>query len=183
MRPEILSLQYQYESARKFQTAERDLLFPTIRALGAVGITPVGNPAVAPSPSAFDNTYGAVGGNLEIPLFNGFLYTARAHEARLRAEAAQERLRDMRDLVSRDVRTSWLNANTAYQRLSVTQQLLDQANLALHLAQSRYKLGLGSIVELSQAQLQQTQAQISYAQAGYDYRLSLAVVAFETTGL
>jgi outer membrane protein len=89
----------------------------------------------------------------------------------------------MRDLVSRDVRTSWLNANTAYQRLSVTQQLLDQANLALHLAQSRYKLGLGSIVELSQAQLQQTQAQISYAQAGYDYRLSLAVVAFETTGL
>jgi outer membrane protein len=89
----------------------------------------------------------------------------------------------MRDLISRDVRTSWLNANTAYQRLSVTQQLLDQANLALNLAQSRYKLGLGSIVELSQAQLQQTQAQISYAQAGYDYRLSLAVVAFETTGI
>jgi outer membrane protein len=183
MRPEILSLQFQYESARKFQTAERDLLFPTIRALGAVGDTPVGNPAVAPSPSALNNTYGAVGGNIEIPLFNGFEYTARAHEARLRAEASQERLRDMRDLISRDVRTSWLNANTAYQRLSVTQQLLDQANLALNLAQSRYKLGLGSIVELSQAQLQQTQAQISYAQAGYDYRLGLAVVAYETTGI
>ena len=183
MRPEILSLQFQYESARKFQTAERDLLFPTIRAMGAVGDTPVGNSAVAPSPSALNNTYGAVGGNIEIPLFNGFEYTARAHEARLRAEASQERLRDMRDLISRDVRTSWLNANTAYQRLSVTQQLLDQANLALNLAQSRYKLGLGSIVELSQAQLQQTQAQISYAQAGYDYRLSLAVVAYETTGI
>jgi outer membrane protein len=183
MRPEILSLQFQYESARKFQTAERDLLFPTIRAMGAVGDTPVGNPAVAPSPSALNNTYGAVGGNIEIPLFNGFLYTARAHEAQLKAEASQERLRDMRDLISRDVRTSWLNANTAYQRLSVTQQLLDQANLALNLAQSRYKLGLGSIVELSQAQLQQTQAQISYAQAGYDYRLSLAVIAYETTGI
>ncbi len=183
MRPEILSLQFQYEAARKFQTAERDLLFPTIRAMGVVGDTPVGNSAVAPSPSALNNTYGAVGVNIAIPLFNGFEYTARAHEARLRAEAAQERLRDMRDLISRDVRTSWLNANTAYQRLSVTQQLLDQANLALNLAQSRYKLGLGSIVELSQAQLQQTQAQISYAQAGYDYRLSLAVIAYETTGI
>ncbi len=183
MRPEILSLQYQYESARKFQSAERDLLFPTIRALGAVGDTPVGNPAVAPSPGALNNTYGAVGGNIEIPLFNGFEYTARAHEARLRAEASQERLRDMRNLIARDVRTSWLNANTAYQRLSVTQQLLDQANLGLNLARTRYKLGLGSIVELSQAQLQQTQAQISYAQAGYDYRLSLAVVAYETTGI
>jgi outer membrane protein len=181
-RPEILSLQFQYESARKFQTAERDLLFPTIRAIGAVGDTPVGNPAVAPSPSALNNTYGAVGGNIDIPLFNGFLYTARAREANLRAQAIQERLRDMRNLVSRDVRSSWLNANTAYQRLSVTQQLLQQANLALSLAQSRYNLGLGSIVELSQAQLQQTQAEITYAQAGYDYRLGLQVLTYQTTG-
>jgi len=182
-RPQILSLQFQYQSARKFQTAERDLLFPSIRALGAVGDTPVGNAAVAPNPGALSNTYGAVGANVEIPLFNGFLYTARAREANLRAQATQERLVDMRNLISRDVRTSWLNANTAYQRLSVTQQLLQQANLALDLAQSRYNLGLGSIVELSQAQLQQTQAQISYAQAGYDYRLSLAVLTYETTGI
>jgi outer membrane protein len=182
-RPEILSLQFQYESARKFQTAERDLLFPSIRAMGAVGDTPVGNSAVAPNPGALSNTYGAVGANIDIPLFNGFLYTARSREANLRAQATQERLRDMRNLISRDVRTSWLNANTAYQRLAVTQQLLQQANLALSLAQSRYNLGLGSIVELSQAQLQQTQAEIGYAQAGYDYRLSLAVLAYETTGI
>src|SRR5579863_3887194 len=182
-RPEILSLQFQYQSARKFQTAERDLLFPSIRALGAVGDTPVGNAAVAPNPGALSNTYGAVGANVEIPLFNGFLYTARAREANLRARATQERLRDLRNLISRDVRTSWLSANTAYQRLAVTQQLLEQANLALSLAQSRYNLGLGSIVELSQAQLQQTQAQISNAEAGYDYRLSLAVLTYETTGI
>ena len=183
MRPEILSLQFQYQSARKFQTAEHDLLFPTVRALGAVGDTPIGNAAVAPSPSGLNNTYGAVGANVEIPLFNGFLYVARAKEANLRAQATDERLRDMRNLISRDVRTSWLNANTAYQRLAVTQQLLDQAKLALSLAQARYHLGLGSIVELSQAQLQETQAEISYAQAGYDYRLSLAILTYETTGI
>jgi len=182
-RPEILSLQFQYQAAKKFQIAERDLLFPNIRALAAIGDTPVGNPAVAPSPSALNNTYGAVGGNIEIPIFNGFLYTARAKEANLRAQATQERLQDMRNLISRDVRTSWLNANTAYQRLAVTQLLLQQAKLSLDLAQSRYNLGLGSIVELSQAQLQQTQAEITYAQAGYDYRLSLAVLTYETTGI
>jgi len=182
-RPEILSLQYQYQSARKFQTAERDLLFPTIRAMGAVGDTPVGNAAVAPSPSAFNNTYGAVGGDIEIPIFNGFLYFARAKEASLRTQATSERLRDMQNLISRDVRTSWLDANTSYQRLAVTQQLLEQANLALDLAQARYKLGLGSIVELSQAQLQQTQAQIANVQAGYEYRLSLAMLTYETTGI
>jgi outer membrane protein len=183
LRPEIRSLQFQYESARKFQTAERDLLFPSIRALGTVGDTPIGNSAVAPNPGALNNTYGAVGANIEIPLFNGFLYPARSREATLRAQATQARLTDLRNLIVRDVRTSWLDANTAFQRLSVTQQLLQQANLALSFAQSRYNLGLGSIVELSQAQLQQTQAEISNAQAGYDYRLSLAMLLYQTTGI
>jgi outer membrane protein len=171
-RPELLGLNYQYESARKLQSAERGLLFPTIRAAGAVGAAPVRNPALS-------NWYGAVGVNIDIPVFNGFLYTARAHAANLRAQAVDERLRDLRDRISRDVRTSWLNASTAYNRLAVTQQLLDQAKLALDLADTRYRLGLGSIVELSQAQLQQTQAQIGNAQAGYDYRLASAVLRYE----
>ena len=175
-RPEILALDYQYQSAKKFQTAERDLLFPAIRALGAVGDTPVRVPQVS-------SWYGAVGVNMDIPIFNGFLFSARAQEASLRAQAAHDRLLDLRNRISRDVRTSWLNATTAYSRLSVTQQLTEQATLALDLAQTRYNLGLGSIVELSQAQLQQTQATITNAQAGYDYRLALAVLRFQTTGL
>ena len=176
-RPEILALDYQYQSAKKFQTAERDLFFPTIRALAAVGDTPVRVPQIT------TNWYGAAGVNMDIPLFNGFLYSARAREANLRAQASRDRLLDLRNRISRDVRTSWLNATTAYSRLSVTQQLTEQANLALNLAQARYNLGLGSIVEFSQAQLQQTQAQISNTQAGYDYRLALAVLRFQTTGL
>ncbi len=176
MRPEILALDFQYRSAEKFQSAEHDLFYPTIAAVGVVGDTPVRNPVLS-------NWYGAVGVNVAIPLFNGFLYSARSREARLKTQATQDRMLDLRNRISRDVRTSWLNANTAYQRVSVTQQLLDQASLALDLAQTRYKLGLSSIVELSQAQLQQTQAQISSTEAGYDYRLALAVLRYQTTGL
>jgi outer membrane protein len=172
-RPELLALNYQYEAAKKFQTAQRDLLFPSVEAAGAIGDTPVRNPILK-------NWYGAVGVNIDIPLFNGFLFTAREREAQLRAQAANENVRDMRDRISRDVRTAWLNATTAYSRLSVAQQLLQQSNLALDLAQTRYKLGLGSIVELSQAQLQQTQAQISSAQAGYDYRVAQAALRYAT---
>jgi outer membrane protein len=177
MRPEILALQFQARSANKFRVAERDLLFPNIRALGVIGDAPFGNPVVA------NTWYGAVGANMDIPVFNGFLYTARAREARLRAEASDERLRAMRDQISRDVRTSWLNANAAYQKLDVTKQLLQQANLGLSLAKTRYQMGLSSIVELSQAQLQETQAEISSVQAGYDYRLALATLTYETKGL
>jgi outer membrane protein len=65
----------------------------------------------------------------------------------------------------------------------VTEQLVTQANLALNLAQSRYKLGLSSIVELSQAQLNQTQAQIVQASAKYDYEAELAALDYQMGSL
>jgi outer membrane protein len=67
-------------------------------------------------------------------------------------------------------------------RVTVSEQLLAQANLALDLAQTRYKLGLSSILELSQAQLQQTQAEIGIAPVEFDYRLALSVLRYQTTG-
>jgi outer membrane protein len=176
VRPEILSSKFESQSAEKLHRADRDELLPTISALGAIGDAPFRDEHI----SSF---YGAVGVNMQIPIFNGFLYTARTHEADLRSQAALKRLADLRNRISRDVRTSWLNANTAFDRVSVNEQLLAQANLALDLAQTRYKLGLSSIVELSQAQLQQTQAEIGSAQAGYEYRLALAVLRYQTSGL
>ena len=61
----------------------------------------------------------------------------------------------------------------------MTQQLLNQANQALDLAQSRYKLGLSSIVELSQAQLNQTQAEIVQASAKYEYETQRSVLSYQ----
>ncbi len=175
-RPELQASHFQYESEVATKKAERDSLFPTISALGAFGGAPVRDDRLT-------STYAAAGVDMEIPIFNGFLFTAREKEADLRAQAIQQRFLDLRNSIARDVRTSWLNATTAYQRLDVTVQLLKEANLALDLAQTRYKLGLGSIVELSQAQLQQTQAEIAQAQAGYEYRLALSVLRYQTTGL
>ena len=116
---------------------------------------------------------------MSIPIFNGFLYSAQASEASYRAKAATENTRDLRDRIVRDVRTAWLGANTAFQRVGVAAELAKQADLSLSLAQERYKLGLGSIVELSQAQLQQADAAIGYVAAQYQYRLSLSSLNFE----
>jgi len=125
------------------------------------------------------NWWGAVGVNLSIPIFNGFLYSSEAKEAAYRSRADTERTRDLRDQIVRDVRTAWLQTNNAYQRIGVTAQLLQEANLALQLAQTRYQLGLSSIVELSQAQLQQTSAAIDNTNAQYQYRLSLAALNYQ----
>jgi len=89
-------------------------------------------------------------------------------------------VKDLRDTIARDVRTTALQANSNFERITVAQQLLNQANSALDLAQVRYNLGLSSIVELSQAQLQQTQARIDLADARYSYAGSLADIRFQT---
>lgn len=174
-RPDLQALNYNEQAARKFTRAQRDQKLPTISALGVAGETPVGSSTYYTS-----NWYGAVGGNINVPIFNGFRFSAQTAEAALQAQAAAEQTRQLRDRVVRDVRTAWLNANTALQRVTVTSELLKQANTALDLAQTRYDLGLSSIVELSQAQLQQTQAAIGNANARSQYNFSLSAIAFQT---
>ena len=176
-RPEIASQNYQYRASQHFQKAERDLLFPDVEALGVVGRTPYSNTLAGVSP--FTSWYGAVGVNVNIPIFNGFLYPARSREAGLRAQADAEQLRDLKDRIANDVRTAWLSAITAYDRIGVSQQFVDQTDLAFNLSQTRYSLGLSSIVELSQAQLQQTEAQIQFAASKYQYRIAQSVLRFE----
>jgi outer membrane protein TolC len=51
-------------------------------------------------------------------------------------------------------------------------------SLALELAQVRYNLGLGSIVEFTQAELQETDAEIQDTDAKYQYRLTQLALAF-----
>ena len=174
-RPDLQALTYSQQAAVKFSHAQRDQILPSISAAGTVGSVPI-------RPAAYYLTtwWGGIGVNMNIPIFNGFLYSAQAKEASIRAQAASEQSRDLRDRIVRDVRTAWLAANTAYQRVAVTGELLKEANLALSLAQTRYRLGLSSIVELSQAQFQQTDAAIGNTDAQYQYRLALATLNYQT---
>ena len=175
-RPELIGQRLSLSSAQSYAAAERDLKLPTISALGVAGLVPFKEAPLPPR-------YAAAGVNVNIPIFNGRLYSAREREAESRAQAENQYLRDLQDGIVRDVRTAWLNANSTFQRLSVTQQLLDAANQSVDLAQSRYTLGLSSIVELSQAQLNQTQAQIEQASAKYDYERQISVLNFQMGAL
>jgi outer membrane protein len=170
-RPEVAALQNQVSAAEKFGNAEHDLWRPNVTALGTVGVAPVRDDHIA-------NWYGAVGVNINLPLFNGFLYNARAKTADIQTEENRQRLLDLRNNLARDVRTSWQNTQSAFERLSVTRQFQEEASLAFDLAKSRYELGLSSIVEFSQADLQKTEAEIANTDAKYQYRLTQIVLAY-----
>jgi outer membrane protein len=171
-RPELSDLRLQLQAAESFEKAERDLWFPTIGVTGTAGFAPAGDPQIA-------SRYGAIGLNVNVPVFNGGLFKARRSEAELRARAAAQSVKDLENRVIRDVRVAYLNAQTAFQRIGLTAQLLDQAAKALDLAQSRFDLGLSSIIELSQAQLNLTSAQIAGASAKYDYQIQRALLDYQ----
>jgi outer membrane protein len=172
-RPDLQALRFNAAADQKFATAQQLQHLPTISASAMGGITPV-----APDGIFIPNWYAAGGVNLNLPLFTGFRIDAQAQEARLRQKAAEKQAQDLSDNIARDVRVAVLNAQTAFRRIAVADQFRKQTAQALELAQTRYKLGLSSIVELSQAQLQSTQAAVAAVNARYDYLLALRSLEF-----
>ncbi|HJV67148.1 MAG TPA: TolC family protein [Geomonas sp.] len=175
-RPELKGRQLEEDAAQKFVQAEHALHYPTMNVMGAAGVVPAGQKQV-------DDRYGAAGFNISVPIFNGGLFKAREAEARLKAQAARERLDDLEVRVARDVRVACLEEKTAYRKVGMSEQLQKQAETAFDLAFSRYNLGLSSIVELSQAQLNLTSAQLAFASAKYEWEAKRLNVAYQTGAL
>lgn len=176
-RPDLNQLRRNSESTEEYAKAEKALNYPTVNLLGAAGVIPEHDPTLP------HDDYGAAGVNISIPIFNGGLFASRRAEAALRAQAANKDVQDLAVQISREVEDAWLQANTAFRRLDVTAQFVHQANQALHLAQARYNAGLGSIVELTQAQVAQTSAEINAASARYDYLSARAALDYAVGAL
>jgi len=175
-RPDLAALQLNREALDRYADAERRLRNPTISAAAVAGVAPIRD-------DRLPETYSAAGVNVNIPVLNGGLFKARREEAESRAAAAAKDVDDLSLQIARDVRVAWLDANDAFRRLDVTARMVAQANEALRLAQARYDNALGSIVELNQAQLNQTSAEIAAASAKYDYLSARAALNYQMGAL
>lgn len=171
-RPDIAARRLAADAAVKFAEAERALWLPSMSAVGVAGLTPYHGAGIT-------DHYAAAGVNVTIPLSNGGLFNARHAEANYRAQALEAGTRELEEAVTRDVTVAWLAARTAFQRLDLTKALFAQASDAQDLAQARYDLGLASIVELTQAQLNKTAADIAQSTARYDYEGRLAALRYQ----
>lgn len=172
-RPELAALRLQEEAARRFADSERRLSLPTLTATGVGGSFGFRDPRL-------ERTYGSFGMNINIPVFNGNQFGSRRHEAELRAQAAVQDTRDLEIQVARDVRSAWIDASNAFSRLAVTARVVDHATRTLRLAQTRYDLGLATIVELNQAQLSRLTADFANAAARYDYMFKRFAVDYHS---
>ncbi len=175
-RPDLAGLRLNTEAMQSFAQAEKKLSNPTVSAAAVAGVSPVRD-------ERLPETYSAVGFNVNIPVLNGGLFKARREEAESHAAAAGKDVEALALQVARDVQVAWLSANDAFERLDVTARMVSEADEALRLAKARYDNALGGIVELTQAQVNQTAAQIAAASAKYEYLSRRAELNYAMGGL
>lgn len=119
------------------------------------------------------NVWG-VGLNLSVPLFSGFSSVEQVREAIATVNAIEARQNNLRLHIIKEVESAWLGGNEASARIVSTEKEVAAANESKLLAEGRYQEGVGSIIEVTDAQSQALDAQTANIQAQYDYYTALA---------
>jgi outer membrane protein len=162
-RPESRQARLQVEAAdARARRAFRDF-FPDISASGYYGGT-----------RADLQEVWEVGLGLSWSLFDGGNRVARYRETRVLLDAAQARVRATELDISREVEQAQINVSEANERIQAAKTAVESALENFRLAQGRFDAGVGTILELTDAQLALTQTQNAETQALADYRIALA---------
>jgi outer membrane protein TolC len=112
--------------------------------------------------------------SLQWSLFDGGNRIARYREARANYEASQARVKATDLDIQRDVEQTQITVNEAEERIQAAQKAVESAQENFRLAQGRFDAGVGTILELTDAQLALTQTQNTEAQALADFRIALS---------
>ncbi len=115
-----------------------------------------------------------LGLTLNWSIFDGGSKIARYEEAKKTVESWRSQVRAIELTVSQEVVQSSLNLNETRERIGATQKAVESAEENFRLARGRFDAGVGTIIELTDAQLALTQAQATHAQALADYRIAIA---------
>jgi outer membrane protein len=167
-RPELLSL----EKERQFnELTVRSLqggYGPTLSAIGALSVADVSGHGV--DTGAIPTAY--VGAEILWPLFQGGLTTGQVKEAKGNLGVTDAQLEQERLQVRLDVEQARLGVRTYKVAISTADEALTNARYQLRLAEKRYAAGVGSIIELGDAQVAVTSASAQRVQA--DFNLATA---------
>ncbi|MFQ5899455.1 MAG: TolC family protein [Candidatus Methylomirabilia bacterium] len=115
-----------------------------------------------------------VGISLNWSIFDGGSRIARYREAKKSVEAARSRVQALELAISQEVVQAHLNLQEAKERIDAAKKAVESARENFRLAQGRFDAGVGTILELTDAQLALTQAEATEAQALTDHRIAIA---------
>jgi outer membrane protein TolC len=109
-----------------------------------------------------------------MPIFDGGLNRSLVKQARAEEDKAKIFLDQATLGVTLEVRQAYLNMQSAEARIQTAARALDSAREALRVANLRYQEGVGTPVELSDANTQFVAARTAVVDAIYAYRIAVA---------
>jgi outer membrane protein TolC len=115
--------------------------------------------------------------SLNIPIFDGFRTTNRVEETLHNYYNIRAQEEERRQQIALDVEQSYLRVVETQERIIATEAATRAAKENLDLAQGRYQVGVGSIIEVTDAETLFTDAQTNYVRTLYDYKIADAQLA------
>ncbi|MGB7567090.1 MAG: TolC family protein [Chitinivibrionales bacterium] len=170
-RPEILSAKASLEAADLKVRAEKASFFPSLNASGGFGWEAQDNASISRSDwNAFPNWN--IGASLSIPIYEGGAIRAAVAQAQSTVTQSKAQLDILILTVEQQVQQYYLQETDAHERINATAVVIQQATENLQLTQERYKAGLGTSVDLTDAEQSLANARSSHVQALFDYRVA-----------
>ena len=118
-----------------------------------------------------------LGVSLNIPIFDGFRTTNRVEETLHNYYNIRAQEEERRQQIALEVEQSYLRVVETQERIIATEAATRAAKENLDLAQGRYQVGVGSIIEVTDAETLYTDAQTNYVRTLYDYKIADAQLA------
>jgi outer membrane protein len=171
LRPDLQMMVHQAQAAGARVKIYRSDYFPTLQGTGDYETMGTSLPAA----NNFD-----VGVVLSWPIFNGFETSHQIALARYKQDAIKHQIEDLRQQIVAEVTRAFLDWQASVAAIRQAQAVLDASREELHLAEQRYRAGLGNVVELEDAQTRFTLDSSNYVDALYGYAITKAAVQHAT---
>ena len=171
-RPDLLSAKARLSGFQGLVGAARSQHLPTLSANGSYNWSGFN--------LQFQNGIGGLyprwiaGLTFTLPIFQGFAINAQVEQAEASAEVARANLSTLTQAALLEVQQAYLGVGEAQERLGAAAKLVEQAEQNLNLAQRQYAAGVGTALDITDAQLTRSNARITKIQALFDYNSSLA---------
>ncbi|ULA62882.1 MAG: conserved exported protein of unknown function [Nitrospira sp.] len=176
--PELKRAKEQTASAEAKKRAMKSQYLPTVSAIASGGYYDTFDP----NRNVATGGWWTAGGMVSMPLFTGGLIENQVKEAAAQQAVAQAQSTNIEQALTQQVTNAYLDTVTFAQQIKLAEELVKTAQEALSLAKQRYKLGLGTIVEVTQSEVGLTTAQTKLAEAQYDYKIADVTLAYAAGG-
>ena len=167
-RPELRQLELQVQAEKEQISSVRAERFPLLSAFGKLETQTAFNDGVKPSNSRWPAS-SSLGLQLAMPLFTGYRISAQVEQAKIGQLQTRSKLEDLKANIRAEIEVRVLNFRESQKRIEVQSKTINVAERSYNISLLRFKEGIGSRLELTDAELQLNKSKTNYLQAVYDY--------------